>query len=298
MVVMAERSELGDFLRSRRERLAPEAVGLPGGTRRRTPGLRREELAMLAGISVDYLVRLEQGRETNPSTEVLASLAKALRLDEPERMHLGHIGKLTRRHVDLCPMVRDELSSTTMTVLDRLDGTPAFVMDVLSNLLVWNDSFERLYAGTGMLDGDSPNLLRFMFLDPQARDLYRDWDHNARELAGNLRYYVGWHSEKPEFQELVGELSVKSTEFAKLWSRHDVGEAVRGEKAMHHPVAGDINLNYEVLFLPDHPQRRLVVQVPADAASAQALDDLLRAGQPADGERPPLRVVGGTANTA
>jgi len=288
---MADRNELGTFLRSRRERVTPAAVGLPTGHRRRTPGLRREELAMLAGISVDYLVRLEQGRETNPSTEVLASLATALRLEEAERLHLSHLATLNDRHPGLCPTLTEGVSNTTITVLDRLDGTPAFVMDALTNVLAWNDSYERVFGATGMLDGDPPNIVRYTFLDPRARETYGDWDRGAREQVASLRYYASWHHEKPAFQELVGELSVKSNEFAKLWSRHDVGEKMRGEKLLHHPTAGAINLNFEVFFLPDHPQRRMVVQVPADAASSEVVDRLLQVEPPA--EPAPLRLVTG-----
>jgi transcriptional regulator with XRE-family HTH domain len=292
---MADRSELGTFLRSRRERVTPESVGLPGGHRRRTPGLRREELAMLAGISVDYLVRLEQGRETNPSTDVLAALAIALRLDEAERLHLSHLGKLGDRHPGLCPTITEQVSATTLTVLDRLDGTPAFVMDALTDVLAWNDSYERVYEATGMLEGAPPNVVRYTFLDPRARTVYGDWDRAAREQVASLRYYASWHHEKPKFQELVGELSVNSSDFAKLWSRHDVGEKMRGEKVLHHPSAGGINLNFEVFFLPDHPQRRMVVQVPADAASSEAVDGLLRTGLATVGPAP-LRLVGGATS--
>ena len=288
MVAMAENSELGSFLRSRRERVTPESVGLPPGQRRRTPGLRREELAMLAGISVDYLVRIEQGRETNPSTSVLASLAQALRLEESERMHLGRLGTMSTRHPGLCPTaVTGGLNETTLAVLDRMEGTPAFVLDLTTEVLAWNDAYERLMTPTGLFDLSPPNLLRFTFLSETSRTVYGDWEAVAREEVGNLRQAAAACSEDPSIRDLVGELSMKSSDFARLWSEHDVGEKTRGTKSLLHPVVGELNLRFEVLLLPESPQRRMVVYVPDDAVTVAGLDRLLTA------DRPPLRLVSG-----
>jgi transcriptional regulator with XRE-family HTH domain len=290
MAAMSERSELAEFLRSRRERVTPADVGLSPGGRRRTPGLRREEVAMLAGISVDYLVRLEQGRETNPSTAVLAGLARALRLEEPERMHLGRLGTLGQRHPGLCPSADDgDVADGTLAVLDGLDRQPAFVMDVASEVLAWNEAYERLMAPTGVLDARPPNLIRYTFLDDRSATVFADWDSVAREQVGNLRHAATTCSENPAIAELVGDLSVRSPEFARLWAEHDVTEKTRGDKRLVHPVVGDIHLRFEVLLLPDSPQRRVVVWVPADAAAAAALDRLV------DVSRAPLRLVGGTS---
>lgn len=288
MAPMAERSELADFLRSRRERVSPEDVGLPPGGRRRTPGLRREEVAMLAGISVDYLVRLEQGRETNPSTAVLAALARALRLEESERMHLGRLGSLGQRHPGLCPTVADgAVDEGTLAVLDGMARSPAFVLDMTTDVLAWNDAYQRLMAATGVLEGRPPNIVRFTFLDERARTLYPDWEAVAREQVGNLRHAATTCAEDPSIREMVGELTAQSPEFARLWAEHDVTQKTRGDKRFAHPVVGDLHLRFEVLLLPDSPQRRIVVYVPADAAARAALDRLV------DEERAPLRLVAG-----
>lgn len=288
MKAMPEPSELATFLRSRRERVSPESVGLPKGTRRRTPGLRREELAMLAGISVDYLVRLEQGRERNPSQSVLASLALALRLEESERLHLGRLGSLSLRHPGLCPTVATgAVDDGTLAVLDGMTRSPAYVVDGNTQLLAWNDAYQLLMAPTGLLDASPPHLLRYTFLDERSRTVFADWDVVAHEQVGNLRQVHIACSEEPAIKELVDELSAASEPFARLWSTHDVTQRTRGEQNLVHPVVGRLNLNFEVLILPDSPLRRLVVYVPADAAATAALGHL------GDVDRAPLRLVGG-----
>lgn len=288
MVAMPEPAELGKFIRSRRERLSPQDVGLPPGARRRTPGLRREELAMLSGISVDYLIRLEQGRETNPSPDVLASLAQALRLEEQERLHLGKLGTASKRHPGLCPTVATgALNPMTQTVLDRLQGTPAFVVDILSDLVGWNDAFARVMADTGLFDLDPPNLIRFTFLSDRARTVFPDWEAVATEQVGNLRQAAPTCSHDPAMTELVGELSLNSPDFVRLWSRHDVGEKSRGTKSLTHPTAGRLTVDFEALMIPESPQRRLVVWLPADAETAAAFERLT------EPERTPLRLVAG-----
>ena len=288
----SEPSELASFLRSRRERVSPESVGLPRGGRRRTPGLRREELAMLAGISVDYLVRLEQGRERNPSQSVLASLARALRLEESERLHLGRLGSMSLRHPGLCPSVsNDAVDDGTLAVLDGMTRSPAYVLDVSTEVLAWNDAYQMLMAPTGLLDRNPPNLLRYTFLDERSRTVFADWGYAAREQVGNLRRAVTTCSDDPAIKELVGELSMKSEDFARLWSAHDVTENTRGALSLAHPLVGPLNLRFEVLLLPDSPFRRLVVYVPADAAATAAL------GRLGDVDRAPLRLVGGSSGT-
>jgi transcriptional regulator with XRE-family HTH domain len=286
MVAMPAQDELGPFLRSRRERVSPESVGLPRGPRRRTPGLRREELAMLAGISVDYLVRLEQGRETNPSPDVLASLAKALRLEESERLHLGKLGMSASRHPGLCPSAENgAVNPMTQAVLDSMAGTPAFVSDVAYDLLAWNEAFDRVVRPTGMLDGDLPNLLRFTFLDDRARTVFPAWEAVASEQVGNLRMWAPGCSDDPDVHNLIGELTVNSPEFARLWSRHDVGEKLRGTKSVEHPSVGLLTVDFEALVIPESPQRRMVVWLPANAATAEAFERLTAP------ERTPLRLV-------
>lgn len=286
-----DRPELAAFLRSRRERLSPQEVGLSvGNGRRRTPGLRREELAMLAGISVDYLVRLEQGRETNPSMSVVAALARALKLSYDERRHLVALAKLGAKEPYLCPQATTdaELDETIAALLERLEGSPAFVMNIPTEVLAWNHAYETLMAASGLFDLDPPHLLRYTFLSPQSRSFYGDWAAVAREQVGNLRAASAVCKEDPAVMDLVGELSVKSHDFAELWADHEVHEKNWGTKAFAHPDVGELQLRYQALLLPDNSGRSLISYLPADSASAGRLDELVLV------ERAPLRVVGGT----
>jgi len=285
---VATRTEFGEFLRARRERVTPAEAGLPGGGRRRTPGLRREELAMLAGISVDYLVRLEQGRETSPSASVVRSLADALRLGRDE---LAHMYGLVARYEkpEMCPNITATpvVSDGTRALLDRLPETPAFVIDPFTNVLAWNDAFETLMAPTGVLEADPPNLTRFTFRDARARTLYRDWEAIAREHAGNLRSHAGDCDDLPG-RALVSELTTTSPEFVRFWSEYRVGEKRTGVKALSHPTVGHLDLAFTALGLPEPGRLRMVTYLPADEDSAVKLDRLL--APPRTG-RPLLRVV-------
>jgi hypothetical protein len=285
--------ELGTFLRARRERVAPGDVGLPAGGRRRTPGLRREELAMLAGISVDYLVRLEQGRDLSPSASVLASLSDVLGLREDERRHLS---KLAARvgNGPMCPtMTPDEpLSAHTRAMLDRLDPMPAFVLSPLSDLVAWNDGYDRLMRPAGMFDREPPNVLRYTFLSPRSRTVFRDWQAIAAEQVSNL-HVAAVRCLDDSCEALVGELSVHSPDFARLWARHDVGEKRGGTKRLDHPDVGPLTVEFEALALAGSADRRLVTYLPADEASARRLDALVAgAGAGTAGAAPRLRVVG------
>lgn len=283
---------LAEFLRNRRERLKPEDVGLPNTGRRRTPGLRREELATIAGISVDYLVRLEQGRETNPSAEVLGALADALQLSQDEAYHMGLLVTKNRMAPRLCPAKTpsEELDETTLLLLERMGSTPAFVLEPTTEVSAWNQPYERLMKATGLFALEPPNLLRYTFLVPESRSVFKDWEAIAREQVGNLRSVaVFCNAGGSPVTELVGELSVNSPDFARLWACHDIGVKSWGEKNILHPVAGEMNLRYQALLLPDESHRRLVTYVPADEATAQALDDLITPQV----ERAPLRIVSG-----
>jgi transcriptional regulator with XRE-family HTH domain len=273
-----ERSDiptLGGFLRARRERLAPADVGLPGSGRRRTPGLRREELAVLAGVSVDYIVRLEQGRDTHPSGAVLAALGHALRLSPEERLHLKRLAAITSAP-ELCPAATAatapiEVPPTVRTLLDRLDPTPAFVIAAWFDLLAWNAAWGRLMAPVGLLDGPRPNLARFTFTDPRARTAYPDWAATADEQASTLRARMLDHGHEAAFTALVEELE-RVPAFAARWSSHQVVEQRRGTKRLRHPVVGEVQVAYEVLLLPaDHGDLRLITWLPADPASDDAI---------------------------
>lgn len=273
LVAMAEPTALGEFLRARREGLSPGEVGLPDSGRRRTPGLRREEVAALAGVSIDYLVRLEQGRDTNPSYSVLAAIAEALRLSDDERHHLLKLGAVTAIP-ELCtemdPPVR-EVAPTVRLLLDRLDPTPAFVSGPMFDILAWNAAWEQLVAPLGLLEHPTdPNLARFTFLHPGARSTYPDWDDSADEQAHGLRAMAPRFSSEPRFQALLADLE-DAPGFAERWSAYGVAEKRRRTKRVVHPAVGELRIAHEVLELPDSADQRVIVWLPADDATDDAL---------------------------
>jgi transcriptional regulator with XRE-family HTH domain len=289
---MSDDAALGTFLRARRERLSPADVGLATSPRRRTPGLRREELATLAGVSIDYLIRLEQGRDTRPSPGVLAALAKALLLSDDERTHMI---QLVAHNIagPLCPTNLSPSSVVAPTVIQMLDGlarTPAFVAGPQNDVLAWNASWERLAGPLGMLDGDPPNLARHVFLNPSASKVYPDWERAADEQASRLRAASPRWSDNAAFIALIDDLSAGSEQFVLRWSTHDVAEKHRGIKRLVHPDAGEIRVAYEVLLLPDENEQRLISWLPADEQSAAVMSRLLSLGEAVSPAR--LRVVG------
>lgn len=240
---------------------------------------------MLAGISVDYLVRLEQGREVSPSAAVLAALSDALRLDEDERQHLmALVAAVTQ--TEMCPSVppASRLSSTTLALLQGLNPMPACVLEPWGDVRAWNPAYELLMRPAGLFEVDPPNVLRYTFLMPASHSLYRDWDGVAGDQVSSLRAATGSCVVARTLERIVGELSLKSADFARLWAIHEVGEKRRGTQRLAHPVAGEMELEFEVLTLADPGERRLVSFMPADEASAVALeglvgDDRLRGGQ-------------------
>jgi transcriptional regulator with XRE-family HTH domain len=286
-VIATDASELGAYLRSRREAVSPTDVGLPAGRRRRTPGLRRAELATLAGISVDYLIRLEQGRDRNPSAQVLAALANVLRLDEDERDVLRRFA-IHASGSELCPSLTPPARSvraTVQAVLDRLEPAPAFVLNHLADLLAWTDGYARLAAPLGILDGEVPNLVRYTFGDARSRTAYPDWDAVADEQVSNLR--AGLRADDPAGAELVQVLDAAGgTTFAERWAGRPAVARRSGTQRTVHPEAGRLRVAFETLQLPDDDDQRLVVYLPADEATTEALDRLA-------GRRPgTLRAVG------
>ena len=281
---MPTTSELANFLRARREGLNPSDVGLPDSGRRRTPGLRREEVATLAGVSIDYLIRLEQGRDTNPSPSVLAALAAALRLTDEERAHLGMLA--ARGHSqELCPSVVPPLATVPATVtmlLDRLGSTPAFVLGPTDDVLAWNPSWESLVAPIGLLDGEQPNLTRYVFLDDRARTAFTNWSTVADEQVHQLRATGTHWSWEPSYQAIVAELGTVP-EFERRWSAHAIAARRRGTTGLHHPELGALRFDFEALLVGDVPEQRLVTWLPADERTAAALEPTAP---------PRLRVVG------
>jgi transcriptional regulator with XRE-family HTH domain len=283
---------VAEFLRARREQLKPGDVGLPDSGRRRTPGLRREEVATLAGISIDYLVRLEQGRDTRPSPSVIAALADALRLDDDQRRQFSTLA-LMSQNTELCPGPRPlarEVAPTVTALLDRLDTTPAFVVGPANDVLAWNAAWEQLVRPLGMLDGAVPNLARHVFLHPDARTVYPDWGAAADEQISRLRAANARWGEDDAFTALMDELRT-APEFIERWSIFAATEKRRGTTRIVHPDLGRLRFNYEVLLLPDDlDEQRLITWLPADDATALAL---ARAGDTAVPTSPAqLRVIG------
>jgi transcriptional regulator with XRE-family HTH domain len=251
---MDAENSLGRFLRARRELLRPEDVGLPEQRRRRVPGLRREELALLASVSADYYIRLEQGRDQHPSEQVLDALARALRLDDEATTHLHKLARPAprRRRAAARPeRVRPELQR----LLDTWTQTPAFVrgrrMDVLAHNALAGALSHGFTTGT--------NLLRVIFLDPAAHQFYTNWDHVARDAVAALRASAGADLDDPQLTELVGELSLKSEAFRQLWARHDIREKSTGTKHFHHPLLGELTLDYQSFAINGEPGQLLIV---------------------------------------
>jgi transcriptional regulator with XRE-family HTH domain len=267
-------NELGAFLRTRREAVAPAEVGLPSGPRRRTPGLRRAELATLAGISVEYLARLEQGRDRHPSAQVLAALADALRLSSDERVHLRHLVKAADGGAVLCPAAEAPSRSVRPTVqalLDQLAPAPAVLLNRLSDVLAFTIGYERLAGPVGLLDARPPNLLRFVFTDARARTAYPEWDRIADEQVANLK--IDSFGTDPHIAGLADELAITvgapfTDRFAALCSLPERC----GIQRLMHPDVGELRLAGETLELPEADQQRLVVYLPADDRTSAALD--------------------------
>ncbi|MFK4599609.1 helix-turn-helix domain-containing protein [Streptomyces pristinaespiralis] len=268
-------NELGLFLRTRREAVTPADVGLPAGPRRRTPGLRRSELATLAGVSVEYVTRLEQGRDRRPSPPVLSALAEALRLSPGERVHLHRLTKSADAGFSCmggAGPARD-VRPTVRAVLERLEPAPAVLVNRLSELLAWTQGYERLAGPLGLLDGTPPNAARFVLTDDRARAAYPDWERVADGQVASLKQ--GPFRADPHVAALADELTVTvGTVFTDRVERLPGLPRASGVTRMVHPQAGELRLAYETLELPADDDQRLLVHVPADAASAAGLDAL------------------------
>ncbi|WP_222843975.1 helix-turn-helix transcriptional regulator [Cellulosimicrobium sp. CUA-896] len=290
------------FLRTRRDRLTPEEVGLIRGQGvRRTPGLRREELAALAGISIDYYVRLERGTERHPSPAVVESLGRALRLDDDERDHLRRLAAQVDRR-DLVPNIAPtrHVRAGVRLILENLRPFPAYVTNRIGDLLAWNPSGLRMLAGIEEWPATRRNVARYAFLHPSARGLYGNWTAQLNGVVSGLRMLAATEPDAADLRDLVGELLVKSPEFAGLWERYDIVPPTEGRKSLHHPVVGDMKVGYQVMQLsgtdgqallsyyaepntPEYDQMLLLDRLDED--STQALES---AAVDADGD-PPAR---------
>lgn len=264
---------LGEFLRARRSRLRPEDVGLPAlGDRRRVAGLRREELAQLAGVSVSYYTRLEQGQSVNASDAILDALAGALRLDEHEREHLRELAAQRPRAQRRPPPER--LDPLARDLLRSLGDVPALVLGRRSDVLAWNPLGHALLAShvdptAPERPADRPNTARMLFLDPHTRELYADWPRKARAVVGNLRAVAGRHPEDALLASLVGELSMKSPEFVALWGDHRVKPCEADSYDLRHPLVGALTVAQQILTPARSPEQTVVVVTTAEGSASE-----------------------------
>lgn len=287
---MDHNAELKEFLRTRRARLRVDDVEIGGTSRvRRVPGLRREEVAQLAGVSVDYYSRLEQGRHLNVSDEVLDAVARALRLDEVERSYLFQIARTNTRRARRRPAPVQRVRPGIRRVLETLDDvTPAFVFGRRMDVLAANRLARALIGDFEALPPRERNLLRFTFLDESARELYTDWEEVARDNVAILRLDAGRHPDDPLLTELVGELAVKSEEFRRWWADHNVRERTHGIKRYHHPLVGDLTVNYESVAVLGDPDQTLCIYTAEPGSPSETALLLLAnwTGTPSTAELP------------
>ncbi|MFJ1578306.1 MULTISPECIES: helix-turn-helix transcriptional regulator [unclassified Streptomyces] len=267
-----DRQELAAFLRSRRERITPADVGLPAGPRRRTPGLRREEAAQLAYISTEYYTRLEQARGPRPSREVLAGLARALRLSDPERDHLHHLAGAPPGPP---PGPSREVRQSILDLLRRLPQAAAIVTSATYEVIAWNDLAAALMEDFSAVPRRDRNLVRRTFLDPspRGRRLYgvSDVDAFARASAQQLRAVAARYPGDPEVTELVDELLAGSEEFTRLWGSHDVSAEPALRKTFQHPLVGPVTVDCDALDITDRDQRVVIYTATPGSPSEEAL---------------------------
>jgi transcriptional regulator with XRE-family HTH domain len=263
---MDNRTQVREFLISRRERVSPAQAGLPayGGSNRRVKGLRREEVALLAGVSIDYYVRMERGNLTGASEAVLDGIAGALQLDEAERAHLFDLARAAqpappRQRRSKTPGVTDGIQQ----ILDAITDAPAWVRNARHDMLAANRLARALYAPV-LADPRRPaNNARFVYLDPAAREFFADWERAADDIAAMLRSEAGRNPHDKQLIELIGELSTQSEEFRRRWAAHNVRFHRTGHKRIHHPVVGILDLDFEAMEFPAHPGLTLLAYTAA-----------------------------------
>ncbi|MGM1061296.1 helix-turn-helix transcriptional regulator [Saccharothrix sp. Mg75] len=249
---------LGEFLRAKRAALSPANAGVDDpGRFRRVPGLRREEVAQLAGVSVDYYTRLEQGRMTQASDSVLLGIARALMMTAEERRYLYSIVK--GRTVEEPASEQTTISAETQVLLDNMRHTPAIVLGLRMDVLGWNDLGAALFVDFAELEPGNRNLARMIFLEPRIRNLYVHWDVVARSFVAKLRMDATRYPHDPALGELVHELSALDPDFRRWWNSHDVQGVTYGRKQVRHPVGGDLDLQWQALQVVSRPEQTIVV---------------------------------------
>ncbi|MFC9220583.1 helix-turn-helix transcriptional regulator [Streptomyces hygroscopicus] len=253
---MSTQSDIREFLASRRAKITPQQAGLPAyGANRRVPGLRREEVAMLAGVSVDYYIRLERGHLAGASEEVLDAIAHALQLDEAERAHLYDLARaVARRRARRTKRTRGPLPDSVLRVLHSMTDSPAFIRNGRLDILATNRLGRALYAPLFTDDAPQPvNVARFQFLNPHGRDFFPDWEQSLNTTVALLRTEAGRAPGDSDLTGLIGELVTRSEEFRTAWAKHNVRLHHTGRKAFRHPAVGEITLDFDAMELPAHP---------------------------------------------
>ena len=283
------RAELADFLRRRRASIQPEDVGLPSGGRRRTPGLRREEVASLAGVGTTWYTWLEQGRDVRASMDVFEAIAKALRLTPAERTHLILLGR-GEEAPDCKPPV-ERISPTLRRLVENLGANPAMVLGRRWDYLAWNRAACVVFGDIGAIPKAARNHLWQLFMDPGRRELFAEWEQSSRLAAAKFRADHAEHLGDPSFEELIQALRQSSPDFCKAWKRHEVARVGVGTRTLHHPVAGKLMFEHAVFQPVEFPEQRLTLYSPvADSGTAEKLAELLE--EEAEFERVPELVAG------
>jgi transcriptional regulator with XRE-family HTH domain len=268
------REELADFLRRRREQIKPEDVGLPNGGRRRTPGLRREEVAQLSGVGATWYTWLEQGRDVRASIEVLEAIARALRLTPAERTHLILLGR--GEEAPPCTPPREKVSSSLRRLIEHLGPSPALVLGRRWDYLAWNRAACALFGDFDSVPKTARNHLWLLFMDPARRSLFPDWEKGARLAVAKFRADSASHIGDPSFEELIQALRQRSPEFCKMWKRHEVARSGEGRKELHHPLVGTLIFEHAVFHPAEMPEQRLILYTPMpEHDTPEKLDELL-----------------------
>jgi transcriptional regulator with XRE-family HTH domain len=271
------RDELADFLRRRREAIQPEDVGLAGGGRRRTPGLRREEVAQLAGVGATWYTWLEQGRDVRASMDVLDAIARGLRLTAAERAHLIVLGRGEEPPPSKLPAER--VAPSLRRLIDSLGAHPAFVLGRRWDYLAWNDAAKVVLGDFGAIPRPARNHVWQTFMDPARREMYADWQRSYPLIVAKFRADSAHHLGDPRFEELIQALRQSSPEFCKAWKRHEVARTGGGRKEIRHPVAGLLVFEHAVFHPAEAPEQRLVLHAPVPETETSAkVTELMQRG--------------------
>ncbi|MCI2421199.1 helix-turn-helix transcriptional regulator [Saccharopolyspora sp. K220] len=283
-------NELGSFLKACRARRKPADIGIPAGPGvRRTPGLRREEVAAVAGVSMDYYTRLEQGRERHPSAAVLDALARALLLDTTERQHLHNLARHVSGSRSSAEPEPEQVRPTVLQLLDTIGDSPAYVLNRSNDVVAANATALALFAGLDQWPAERRNTTRYLFLHPAARTLIVRWRDVAQDSVADLRATFGDNPADPRLNALVDELTTKSEEFPVMWARQEVQPKSTGVKQFDHPAVGRLDLTYEVLAVRGADQRVVIYQAEPSTPAHDAMTLLNLVARRAEADRTPSR---------